>query len=451
MRPCLRFLMLLIVAGLLPVLCYSDEPAPDELETNARALERYKSDPEHYGRLQTDLRAFWQLSPDTQERLRQLDRQLHDTDSITQKRLWGVMERYSAWLERLPEADRQRILNATDRYERMQIIKQLTEEQWLKRQPQKVQEKLAALPEAERRVAIAKERTDERQRMAMWSRTLRARSEGPGGGAQTHVAKPARVSDFPPDTQIYLNELWKTFSTDEKEHLKMLEGTWPYFTRVVLESADKHPLKLPGPSTGIVTRDKLPKEYREALGTNMAHRELRLAAGKWPDFAIEATKIARHNNPQLAPLGPSHPGDFLAPVKQFIEGPLTSKLNATQKEELHAAEGKWPEYPRLVMDLAAKHDLEVPLMRMPNSAGWWDKIRDALPEVPDRVLRDFAMNDLSPEERKQLQLTVGDPTSRDRLVQEYFKKNPHEKKRLERLDHQLFLNGGKPAKTKPGL
>jgi len=103
------------------------------------------------------------------------------------------------------------------------------------------------------------------------------------------------------------------------------------------------------------------------------------------------------------------------------------------------------------MELAGKHDLEVPLMRMPDSAAWWDKIRDALPEVPDRVLRDFALNDLSAEERKQLQLTVGDPTSRDRLVQEYFKKNPHEKKRLERLDHQLLLNGGKPAKPKPGL
>ena len=50
--------MKLAFAALAPVLCYSEEqPAPDETETNARLLERWRNDPEHYDRLQADLRA----------------------------------------------------------------------------------------------------------------------------------------------------------------------------------------------------------------------------------------------------------------------------------------------------------------------------------------------------------------------------------------------------------
>src|SRR5438067_10800081 len=115
MRPCLRIVLLLACAALAPVICYSDQAAPDEVETSERLLERWKADPEHYARLQNDLRAFWQMPPERQDRLRQFDGQLHETDSLTQKRLWAVMERYSAWYERLPEADRRRVEAAPER------------------------------------------------------------------------------------------------------------------------------------------------------------------------------------------------------------------------------------------------------------------------------------------------------------------------------------------------
>src|SRR5258708_39217936 len=103
MRPCLRVLLMVAFAAAAPVLCYSEQPAPDETETNARLLERWRSDPEHYARLQADLRAFAQLPPERQERLRQLDPQLHETASITQKRPWSGMERYTAWDDHLSE------------------------------------------------------------------------------------------------------------------------------------------------------------------------------------------------------------------------------------------------------------------------------------------------------------------------------------------------------------
>ncbi len=126
-------------------------------------------------------------------------------------------------------------------------------------------------------------------------------------------------------------------------------------------------------------------------------------------------------------------------------------MTEREKTELKNAEGKWPEYPAKLLEVANVHHLEVPLMRLPNADDWQDKVRNALPEVPDRVLRDFALNDLTADERSKLRLSVSDPTSRDRLVQEYFKKNPHEKKRLEHVDRQMLLNGGKGLQTKPGL
>jgi hypothetical protein len=452
MRPYLRILLIVAFAASAPVLCYSEEqPAPDETETNARLLERWRSDPEHYGRLQADLRAFTQLPAERQDRLRKLDEQLHDTDSITQKRMWGVIERYAAWYDRQPEADQRRIDKATDRYGRLQVVKELREEQWLARQPLKVRDDIAKLAADKRHDEIVKQRKDERQRFTAWMRAMKVR---PDGSAQAHPTKPVRASDFPPEGALFINEVLKPQLTPEdREHLRLLEGKWPYYARLVLELSDKEKYKprLPGP-TGPVNFDKLPSAYQKFLGNRTELPDkVRKATGKWPDFAIEVTEAARQKDLTLSPLGPAHPNDFAPPLKQFIETTLPAKLSAKEKDELQKAEGRWPEYPAAVGDLAKKHGLEVPLMQMPKAGEWWDNLASALPEVPDRVLHDFALNDLTAEERAKLKLSVSDPTSRDRLVQEYFKKNPNELKRLERLDRQMLLDAAKPPKTKPAL
>ncbi len=451
MRACMRVFLLLAFAASAPVFCYSEQPADDEIETNERLLERWKSDPEHYARLQSDLRAFWQLPPDRQEHLRQLDQQLHETDSITQKRLWSVLERYSAWFDRLPEADQRHIDKTTDRGERLNLVKQLREEQWLKRQPRKDREYLASLPEAQRHDKIAELREEDRRRVTLWMRTLRARE----GVPPSHSPKPVRPTDFPADTQLYLKEVLQTqLSHDESDHLKSLEGKWPYYLRTIVDFADKHPVKLPGPATGPTSHDTLRKDYRDALPVQKdllksQRTALDAGKGKWPDYAIAVTEIVRTRKPELTPLGPSKAAEFAGPVKQFLDTTLPAKLTAAEKDELKKVEGKWPEYPTKALELATKHGLEVPLMRLPGAEEWRDKVGGALPEVPDHTLREFALNDLTSEERSKLQLSANDPLSRDRLVQEYFKKNPHEKQRLEHLDHQMLLHGGKWPPKKP--
>src|SRR5579871_5664146 len=95
MLPALGFIMAAMPA---------QEAEPDDvasvLERNGQLLRKWQADPEHDARLKHDLRAYWQLPKEKRERLRRLDRQLHQLDAKTQQRLWRVAERYREWLEK---------------------------------------------------------------------------------------------------------------------------------------------------------------------------------------------------------------------------------------------------------------------------------------------------------------------------------------------------------------
>src|SRR5436305_1008066 len=122
----------LVVLLALPVAAAfaSSEPDADDLDRNARLVEKYRrDDPDYYKRLRRDLRAFHRLPAEKQERLRQLDRTLHEQDSLTQRRLWAVLDRFNAWLDRMPEEDRRRVEEAPTREERLRVVKELREQE----------------------------------------------------------------------------------------------------------------------------------------------------------------------------------------------------------------------------------------------------------------------------------------------------------------------------------
>ncbi len=187
MRRFVPLLAAILLGAVVPVLAVSD-PAPDEVEHNRRLLDRYRADPDHYARLLRDLRAFQALPPDRQERMRQFDRELHDQDLETQNRLWEVLERYTDWVNRLPEADQKRIEQAADRNERLAIVKDLRQKEWIARLPQADRESVATLPEpqrSEKLAALRKEDRRRRQEWVDWANALKARpnprSAHPGG------------------------------------------------------------------------------------------------------------------------------------------------------------------------------------------------------------------------------------------------------------------------------
>src|SRR5262249_52100871 len=167
-------------------------------------------------------------------------------------------------------------------------------------------------------------------------------------------------------------------------------------------------------------------------------QQLRREEGRWPEFGVALLRVfGKRNPPQLAKLlpMPSQPADFSPALREFITtGPLGRKLTGEEKERLRKAEGKWPDYPRALLELARKHGLVLPGMTLPGPRELWERARAALPDVPERTLFHFAMKELSPKDRERLRL--GQAAAHEWLKKEFFKRHPRELRRLEQLDHR---------------
>lgn len=153
----------------------SGTPDPAQLERNRQLLYKWKADPEHYARLQRDLRDFWTLPESKRQQIRQLDHAFHQLDTKTQRRLWKAAERYTTWLERLPQAEWQQIERTEDSQERLQLIRAIRERQWIERLPRKVRDDLEKLPAEERSARMAVLHKQERQQRVLWSRPIGAK------------------------------------------------------------------------------------------------------------------------------------------------------------------------------------------------------------------------------------------------------------------------------------
>jgi hypothetical protein len=435
--------LLIVLAGWLAVPALAlPEAGPDELERNRRLLERWKADPEHYRRLLEDFRAFWESPPDRQERLRRLDRELHETDSATQQRLWGVLERYRLWLERLPESDRERVLNAPDKRRRLQIIKELREREWVDRLPQALRNELLTIEDPRKRAArIAEVRREDRQIRRLLQRPPRPRVP-PG-------LRPAKLEQFPPEVQRFVTEqLLPHLGPAEKQQLERAgKARWPFLARTILLLSERHPVLPPLPGKAVTRYADLSPALREQLPRRAVEKKLRQemqkAEGKWPEFALAFTHAYRqvHRRPP-PPLGASRPGEFPPAARAFLVNKLLPALGKDEANALAGLEGRWPDYPHRLLELARRHRLVIPGMSLPGPPALWEGARAALPEVPGHVLRDFALNELTPADRARLGLSAADPEAgRQKLKEAFFQKHPRELRRLRQLDRRVLLSG----------
>jgi hypothetical protein len=123
-------------------------------------------------RWQRNLEAFHGLSPARQSRLRELDRELHEEDVQTRQRLIGVMQRYTAWLSRLPAEDRERIAAAKAGPDRLQVVRETMERHWFAALPQPLREEYASRP-IERAALLEQWKAEERERRVGRAEVLR--------------------------------------------------------------------------------------------------------------------------------------------------------------------------------------------------------------------------------------------------------------------------------------
>jgi hypothetical protein len=376
MRSSLSLLLLLALLAAMPSPALPEpggsgqEAGRDEiLRQNRQLLKKWQRDPDHAARLERDLATFWALASQRRQRLRKLDRDLHQLDSATRQRLWGVLERYHAWLKRLPEEQRRRINSASDWQERLRIVKDLREQEWLQRQPKAVRASVAGLSASQRSQRVTELRAEQRRRLKLALTPFRP--------------EPRKLSDFPVDVRLFVQfSLRPLLTPEERRQLDQTERKpWPLYARTLASLAEKHPLPLPGP-IGPVRIADLPEKLRENIHNHPRwEAALKRQEGKWPEFGVALLYQPGRKKPR--PVGrfmekamPARLEDCSEAVRLFATtGPLGKALSPAEKEELKKAEGKWPDYPKTLLKLARKHNLTLPGMTLPGPKELWDRAR----------------------------------------------------------------------------
>jgi hypothetical protein len=94
-----------------------------------------------------DFAAFSRMPAADRDRIKRVVGELSEEDPETQVRLLQVMQRYLAWLDRLPAADRRWVEDAASTTDRVERIRELRERQWIAS---------LSLPERERLEAVSR-------------------------------------------------------------------------------------------------------------------------------------------------------------------------------------------------------------------------------------------------------------------------------------------------------
>jgi hypothetical protein len=385
-----------IVAAAAPVLAVS-EPTQEELQVNRRLLERWRADPEHYARLKRDYKAFQALPTEKRERLKELDRDLHEEDADSQARLRRVLNRYVEWLDGLSEIDRTRVDAAEDGNQRLRVVKEIREQEWIAHLARVDQERIRSSNGDQRAKYVDDLRKEERKRKKDWQLAF-VNLEEP----ISRTAKPEHIQDFPAETRLYYHFSLQPMVGwgEDRDRVRRADGKWPDQALALWEMFQKYGVaKVPpgqweGPRNFEALKpDELPKEMKSFFAfhnrpkesglnrSDLAHlRHLNAANTKWPDFALAVHDVAEAKGVTLSkPLGPCVLKDFHLAVQKFYEqklGPeLSKKENKADLLKLENAQGKWPAYPLVFMEVAKKYNLKVPGTHLGGPPELWKAAR----------------------------------------------------------------------------
>ena len=329
-----------------------------------------------------------------QQQLRELDQQFQNLPTSERDQLGYVLESYAVWLDRLPDPDRKDVLVAASSDARLEKVRLLHNKQWRESHTTTVKKRLAnAASEEERDQVIESLKNGEAARRDQWSLARRQWELHHGPDRKN----PWPFSDPVLTKQVdeYIKAVFKAdlnakfepksdamrLSREEFSDLKMRqeaakkEGDWSLYGLLLYQLAERHPY-LPEPGTGkpLVESLSLPQPFRREANLKGILNKRLSTRGKWPEFALELAEDAKKANiPVPASFGPCRPGEFMEPVNTFLKDSLFPRLDSNQIESLKKAEGKWPEYPKLIISLARspKIDLPIPGVTLPGQPSLW--------------------------------------------------------------------------------
>jgi hypothetical protein len=257
-----------------------------------------------YPRLYHDGKAFLALPEAKQEAMRKLHRELEKMSESERARLKDVLQRYTDWLEKLPEADRQEVVNAPSTQARLAKIKELRDREWLARQPRAFQQYLEKLPKSRVSTSVLAaemfglvatpqqpglpgvvsagavlvgETTDLRgetlerlkheqtRHRREWVIAKRHWKELTEFNPKLAPPMPTHARDFGPGVEEFVKQyLRPMLSKEEQQRLDAAEGQWPLYPMTLVELADKHPLALP-PTHGSTQFKDLPTAVQKEI------------------------------------------------------------------------------------------------------------------------------------------------------------------------------------------
>jgi hypothetical protein len=335
---------------------------------------------------------FQTLDPARQQQLRKLHADFLALDEKDQARLTRVMQSYNAWLARLPDADRQRVLAAPTAADRLDVVRQLREREWVEALPRPYREEYDRLDEDARRQKVQEWRAEEAERREEWAVAARHWTEFQPGKVPAMFTGDARIQfdTFVDHLRENLSEAERR-EVDEANAAAIEFGNYLWYAVTVARLANLHPI-LPG-KVGPKSFDALPKSvkdylfehdaqhFRPAKGVVPARdpevRQVRQAEGRWPDFARELTRYCQKKGLKLPqPLGDCRRDDMPIDVREFLAKKLEPELRKSERgraelEALNRAQGSWPDYPQQMIDIARNNKLQVPGWTLP------DKLRAA--------------------------------------------------------------------------
>jgi hypothetical protein len=353
------------------------DPPGDEA-TNRRLLKLWQGDPVRMERLRRHVAAFQSLPAARQEQLRALDRELHQLPEADRDRLKATLERYAGWRSRLDPADRARLDAAPPGPDRARVVDQILDRQWQDSLHKADKDRLAKAAPDERPRILEDIRREEKAR-----RDLRASARRTVDEVAQLAPLGLRLDEFRDRVLAYVDETLRPLATPAEDvrlnnlaRLNMVR----WLQTVHDMAAGRAPLPFPGPAPpgkkkAVRGWKDVPPEIADKF-PSPTPPAIVAADGKWPEFALALTAVARERGIDLPAnaFGPTKAEELPPAARRFVTTELTPRCTDDDKKQLAAAEGRWPEYPRMVAALAAKHKLSVPGLALPGTPEQWQVV-----------------------------------------------------------------------------
>lgn len=403
-----RYFLAMLALFAVTALWAAAEPTAEELAENQRRVEALRKQPELLAQLRENVQAFEKLNKKKQDAVLQLDHDLHELPANKQARYWNALERYADWLDRLRKDDpqaAQAIKDAPDAATRLALIKEQRDREWMQGQPRAYRDDWANLQGEARGKLVAKLRLEERQKHQRWEIAQRFWKE-----LESQKALPCRLSDFAVEVkgkakdkepaksinkvEAYVNDYLKPYMTaQEEEHLREAEGRWPDYPIALVEIAGRRTPALPPPGKELSKFKDLPKPIQKHL-TETPKKDSKKLAAQYHQldgsaaFATRLVELAAKNSklPFEHEYLASNPASLKPAMKKFYDEVLVPavKKDPDDFRKLSSSEGKWPDFPLAIQELARKHSpTPPPWYILPDPEKWhWDRYRTGKTRPP---------------------------------------------------------------------